>query len=244
MHDSRTCDRFEDALTSTKPLVSDFEIPSETMLVAFGGIAAGIGIPPFEFFRLIGGLPVKKLFVRDLEQAWYHCGLPGISDDLHGIAEYLAKLIADEEPRRTVFVGNSMGGYAAIVFGAMLNATIVHAFAPQTLLTKAARLMCLDRRWRAQIRKLHRAPRKDKHLFDLRQVVPRANSPTEFHVHYAALHRLDSIHAQQLRATRNVTLHSYPTAGHNLVKNLRETGLLRSILVQSLMPPIPLRRVA
>lgn len=204
--------------------------------MAFGGIASGMGVPPFEFFKLIGGLPVRKVFVRDVEQAWYHRGLPGISTNLRETAEYLAGLLAECDSRRMVFVGNSMGGYAALVFGAMLNATVVHAFSPQTLLTRAARLMCLDRRWRPQIRKLHRSPRRDTDLLDLRTLFRGGPRSTEFHVHYAGMHRLDSIHAQQLRAARQVTLHSYPSGCHNLIKELRASGQLRTILIQSLFP--------
>ena len=215
-------------------MVADFSANSDTLLVAFGGIAAGIGMPPFEFFRLVNDLSVKKLFVRDLEQAWYHRGLPGIATDIHGAAKYLAELIAEQGVGRTVFVGNSMGGYAAILFGTLLQANVAHAFAPQTFLDKTSRMLSLDRRWRGQIRKLQRTPNIDASLLDLRRLLSQTQSGIETHVHFSALHRLDCIHAQRLRATANVTLHSYPLDGHNLVRHLRDTGVLRTLLLQSL----------
>jgi hypothetical protein len=237
--------QFQDALVApAQSVAADFSANSDTLLVAFGGIAAGIGIPPFEFFRMVGELSVKKLFVRDLEQAWYHRGLLGIADDIRGAADYLAVQIAEQRVARTVFVGNSMGGYAAVLFGSLLRANVAHAFAPQTFLGKTSRMLYLDRRWRVPIRKLHRVPYKDAALLDLRRVLSQTKSDTEVHVHFPALHRLDRIHARRLQAIANVTLHSYPTDGHNLVRHLRDTGALRSILLQSLGTPIQSMRAA
>ena len=107
---------------------------SGALLLAFGGMVGRIGIPPFEFFSLAGSIPVKRLFVRDLRQAWYHLGVPDHGATLAQVAESLCRLIAPHEVERLVVAGTSAGGYAALVFGAMLGADSVVCFAPQTVL--------------------------------------------------------------------------------------------------------------
>ena len=62
---------------SSAPMKADLDGDSRTLLIAFGGMVGGFGIPFFEFSTLTGAFPVKRLFVRDLRQAWYHLGMPG-----------------------------------------------------------------------------------------------------------------------------------------------------------------------
>lgn len=52
---------------------------SKKLYVIFGGIAAGLNMPPFEFFKSAQILNENKLFLRDLHQCWYHKSLDGIS---------------------------------------------------------------------------------------------------------------------------------------------------------------------
>src|SRR5581483_3355776 len=87
------------------------------LLVAFGGVAAGLGIPPFEFMRLTGELPVGRVFLRDLRQAWFQKGIADVGPRPADIAARLQALIDDLEPSRVVFTGNSAGAYAALLFG-------------------------------------------------------------------------------------------------------------------------------
>ena len=70
-------ERFPKALEGDEdPMSVDMSDASSTLLIAFGGLRGRIGMPPFEFLRLTGEIPVKRVFVRDLRQAWYHEGLP------------------------------------------------------------------------------------------------------------------------------------------------------------------------
>ena len=65
-----------------RPLSLDMGADSGTLLIAFGGMQGQLGMPPFEFFKATGAIPVKKLFVRDLRQAWYHRGIPGHGESI------------------------------------------------------------------------------------------------------------------------------------------------------------------
>ena len=67
-------------------VVLDLETESSTLLVLFGGIAGGVSMPVFEFFRLTAGFPAKKAFLRDPRRGWYQLGIPGVGDSACGRA--------------------------------------------------------------------------------------------------------------------------------------------------------------
>lgn len=204
---------------------------SETLLVAFGGRAAGLGMPPFEFFKLLQGVPTRRMFVRDLKQAWYQLGLPGIANDPPGIAAFLAPHVRAPGVKRTVFIGNSMGGLAAILFGAWLEVDTVLAFSPQTFVDPARRLWHRDFRWMRNLLPLHvrhgvRGPYYDVKQF--LQTMP--GQRTRIQLHFDDTHRLDRLHCQRLQNFPQVALHAWPAGGHQLIKQLRDSGALSELL--------------
>ena len=217
---------------------ANLDVPSDTLLVAFGGIAGDIGMPPFEFEAFTNRFAVKRLLIRDLAQAWYQLGLADVCTDVPGIAEYLRGVIREQGVGRVVFIGNSMGGFAALLFGAMLGVDEVHAFSPQTVVSRLGRLFCRDFRWRHQVGQIYRARGIDSRYWDLRpHMSAYAGGRTVYHLHYCAPHRLDSLHAERLGSIPNVVLHGYVHGGHQLIKQLRDNGelelVLRSGLAQS-----------
>lgn len=219
-------------------IATDFSADSDVMLVAFGGLKKGIGrIAPFEFFNLTKDVPVKKIYVRDMKQAWYHDGVPGVADSVDGVAKHLRRLIEKQKPRKVVAVGNSAGGYAALLFGHLIGATVVHAFAPQTFIDKEGRKRNGDRRWEgAQIRNAHAASGRRAGYFDLKRFFAARPSNTKFHIHYQRGSKIDSIHAERMRRIQGVYLHGYKAGGddHYLVVHLKKDGRLKKILVGEL----------
>lgn len=207
---------------------------TDRLLVTFGGIAGGFSLPPFEFNRLTQDLGCHRLFIRDLAQAWYQCGVPGLGGTVAQMADGLRARIADIAPRRTVFIGNSMGGFGALLFGALLDVPEVHAFAPQTFVDRRSRLLARDFRWRHQIRGMHRALRREDAVLDLRAPL-RQLGQTRFHVHYGTGDRLDSLHARRLENMDAVTLYPQHGVNHALVKDLRDTGVLLPALRKALL---------
>src|SRR5207247_419307 len=100
-------------------------------IVAFGGIGGGVGVPHYEFFRVLDGLRVNRVFVRDIDQRFYHRGVRGLGV---AFAEVGANLEALLPPRSetVVFVGSSAGGFAAIALGSLIGVDRVVAVAPLT----------------------------------------------------------------------------------------------------------------
>jgi acetyl esterase/lipase len=210
--------------------------PGDPLLIAFGGIAGRLAMPPFEFFRLTSAVPCGKVFVRDLHQAWYHRGVADLGASIDETASALGDLIASQVPGRVVTIGNSAGGYAALLFGHLVSRIdAVMAFSPQTFIDRTHRLVHRDRRWRREIAALHALDARSRGYLDLRAALrrPEVGSP-ETHVFASADDRLDRIHARRLAGIRGVTVHEYPSGGHSLIRSLRDRGELAPLLLAAL----------
>lgn len=211
---------------------------SRTLLLAFGGMNMRIGMPPFEFLSLAGEIPVKRMFVRDLHQAWYHRGIPGHGTTLVGVAEWLRELLDEHRVDRLVATGNSAGGYAALAFGTLLNADVVLCFAPQTVLDLDFLASIGDHRWDELLTPLVKTNLLDPSWIDLGSAIPRlATGQTLYRVFVDDSLSVDRQHVEQLRGIDGLRVHRFGRGGHHLVRELRENGALEHVLVQALETP-------
>jgi len=219
------------------PLSLDMDRDSGTLLVAFGGMQGQLGMPPFEFFKASGDIPVKRLFVRDLRQAWYHRGLPGHGDRLEEVAAWMGELVAANGVERLVMAGNSAGGYAALLFGALLEADVVLGFAPQTAIDLAVLAAMGDHRWDEQLRALVEDGVIEQRFADLSLALPRARSgDTRFELYFDETFDTDRQHAERLRSVPGVELHRLRGGAHGIARDMRESGELDRVLQRALLP--------
>ncbi len=211
--------------------------PSDSLLIAFGGLGTAIGIPVFEFFNVVSTFeqPVKQMFIRDLQGAWYHRGVVAAGDTIEEVAEYVREVVRTSGARRVVTVGNSAGGYAALLFGSLIEATQVLAFGPQTFISARLRLIHRDRRFGVPLRRLRASRFYDPAYADLRKFFEaRGNTTTRFTIHHAADHRLDALHARRMRGLAGVELHEHRVDKRTLVRELRDRGELKTLLEAAL----------
>lgn len=207
---------------------------SDKLLVSFGGIRNGIGMPVFEFYKSLKGIECDKIFIKDVNQAWYH---KGINDEIKNIPDlqaYLSYLIDYKAYKKVVFVGNSMGAYGAILFGSLLNVDNIIAFSPQTFIGKWKRLFYGDKRWKKQIKKVHEGNLNQRKYYDLKMFLKKKKFTSNITILYSSVDKLDSIQAQNLNRIENVQFKSFSFGGHSFIKNLRDNGLLIEIITESL----------
>jgi hypothetical protein len=200
---------------------SIFDPARRVLLLAFGGLAGKLGLPVFEFFHLTSRFEqTNTIFLRDSRKLWYHAGLPGIGGDVESIAAFLQRYTEHPSTQRVITFGNSGGGYAAMLFGQMLQVNEVHAFSPKTSIEPLVRLRFLDiPTWRNFTQPLllwlfHRGQRQ---YFDLKKrLIEHPSTGTQFHIYYSSDNRIDRRNATRMVSQRNVCLHPYPAAGHDL----------------------------
>ncbi len=216
-----------------RPLSLDMRADSGTLLVAFGGMQGQLGMPPFEFFKATGSMAVKKLFVRDLRQAWYHRGIPGHGEGIDQVAEALRELARAHGTRRLVCAGNSAGGYAALLFGTLLGADVVLCFAPQTVIELDALAAMDDHRWDQQLLDLQGA--LDGRYTDLARALPPARrGPTAYELYFDGDFATDRLHAERLARLDGLHLHPLQGGAHGVVRQMREAGELDRVLQAAL----------
>lgn len=211
----------------------DVERDGSTLLIAFGGMMGKFaGMPAFEFFSLLAreDIEVKRVFVRDLRQAWYQHGVEGAGSSVPEVASHLRELADRSGAERVVTIGASAGGFGAILFGALIGADEVHAFSPQTFLDRRRRALYLDRSNRSQIAALRASSGATGGFFDLKPLVADAAAPTSFVIHYPRYSRTDAIHALRMRTLERVELRAYRMRAHNVVRRLRDEGTLPRLL--------------
>ena len=210
------------------PISRDYAAASDVLLVVFSGLKQNPrAVPGFSFKKITDGLPAKKLFLRDLDRAWFLKGLRGVTGNVEETVAFLRAEMAATGARRLVLTGYSLGGFAALLYGALLGADEVQAVSPQTFITFARRLRCGDHRWRRYVWRLHFSDTRRFH--DLNPILHQARGP-QVHVHFARDSRLDLFHAEHLRGLPGVALHQYPQGGHRLVTSLHDSGEMRRIL--------------
>lgn len=88
-----------------------------------------LSMPVTELVNSLAKHGQQVYFLRDFKQCWYQSGLLGLTLNVEDTAEFILGLLgSDVENAR--FCGTSSGGYAAILFGVMLQVKSVIAFAP------------------------------------------------------------------------------------------------------------------
>lgn len=198
------------------------------LFVAFGGIAQQLHMPPFEFKNFLTSNfgDVNFIFIRDMEQAWYFNGISGLSTNFDTNVEGIKKLIDDVEHSKVIFIGNSMGGYASILYGSLLNVDHILAFAPQTFISPAKRNKHSDTRWPQQMKKIHtKAPTHP--YYDLNNL---EDVQSDIRIFCGAQSKLDNIHANNIKHMDNVRVHVEPKGSHGVIKVLKSNGNLYKII--------------
>lgn len=211
----------------------DYSEESRVLVVSFSGLKPNPrAVPGFSLRKTFQGLPLKKLYLRDLERAWFLRGLRGETRDVDGTVKFLRAEVAAAGAERVVLTGYSLGGFAALLYGALIGADAVHALSPQTFLSFRLRLKAWDKRWRRYVWPLHFGPTRRYH--ELRPWLERCGPGTKLHVHYASDSRLDTIHAQHVAGLPGVAMHDHGQGGHRLVTQMMESGELRNLFERAI----------
>lgn len=212
----------------------DRNLGSDILIVAFTGKAAKFNmIQPFDFFKLTGLLKYNRILVRE---PWFYSYLKGIDETgLDGLVERLREQIREIAPKKIIFMGVSAGGYAALLFGHLLEPDYVHAFSPFTYFDIRNVLRNGDYKnavlqWPMALVRLNcMLPKPARKYLDLRPWMMGRRGKTEFYVH-ACAHSSDRIRAEHLKGCLQTQIFLYPCAGHNVTWGMVKSRCLKALL--------------
>lgn len=164
------------------------------------GFVEGMGPMTFLQSSSLGNRNV--VFLRDPYSARFEQGvcdeIPSLDALIGWHLDYIAALDHVDEVYCT---GNSMGGYASLLFGYMIGARKVWSFSPGGLAG----------------------------LEMLRELMSEPNGVTEYDVHYSRRLRLDRDFAEALDGLDGLRLILNDAHGHLMIRGLMETGELATL---------------
>jgi pimeloyl-ACP methyl ester carboxylesterase len=173
--------------TSTEDVLVDRVIPGEILVIAFGFVSWETR-PEFDFYGRLrkleqnSGRHINKILVRDSGNAWYHRRVDGLGTHPDETAASLRALIREIRPSKVITIGQSMGAYAAVMYGLLLEVQQVIAFGPLSFLDPQQALLYHDRRWLSVMRDLAANPPASGY-YDL-QALGRTKAGAARHAHH------------------------------------------------------------
>lgn len=189
---------------------------SPRLLLVFTGVQHGHGdVPLNEFARTASnGARNHVLFISDRKRSWFSRRGLGLR-----ITTIVTDFMAQHGIERLDAVGNSMGGYGAILFSQALPIRRVAAFAPQISMDPA---VIGETRWDWF---------RDQFGPELKPSVAEAvvNSQAEIHVIYGAACPRDSRQIALLPPAPNLHLHPIRDWWHDVAQGLKEMGLMEDL---------------
>jgi hypothetical protein len=193
---------------------------SDHLVVAFTGVGQALGGIPFEFHKSLGAVGVSALLVRDLGARWYQYD----RKELDGVVGRIRQTAALLGARRVSCMGNSMGGFGALLFGALCNADRILAFAPQTTILPAGTGAIGDGRWRRYQKNI-----SEYTLPDINEVPAPSTVPV---LHYGHTEQRDCEHVQRLIWPAEKL--GYYDCGHDVAAYLKSHDRLLETIQQGL----------
>lgn len=227
----------------------DRPLPHEPLVLSFGFVAWDRR-PGFDFFGRLKKIesltrkPLNKILVRDISNSWYHRDIEGLGAHVDEVSSSLETIIREIRPSRVITVGQSMGGYAAIMFGTLLNVDQIISFGPLSYLNSEEAVKYHDHRWLRVMRDLEKN-RPVVCYFDLPRLCQDRGIKSQIDLFFGTKPdredstesvNLDAVHAQRFAMLSNCRLRPFPESGHTIVQYLSDHDLMDGLLIDLFWP--------
>ena len=239
--------------TTGDDVLVDRIVPGAPLVIAFGFVSWTTR-PAFDFYGRLrkleqaSGQHLNKILVRDSGNAWYHRQIAGLGNHVDETAQALRELVRRIAPSTITTLGQSMGAYAAVMYGLLLDAQQIVAFGPLSFLDVQQARLYHELRWLPVMESLAQDPPLSGY-YDLAALCrARATADTQMHLVFGTRPdaanagasasesvNLDAMHAQRLAAFGRCTLHPYPHSGHAVVQHLIDTRRINGLLASCIL---------
>lgn len=219
--------------------------PGRPLLICFGFVDRQ-GLPQFDFFNrskkleTSTGLAFNRILLRDPLNLWYQHGVPGLGNNVHEVAARLQKVIRLIRPSETTTIGQSMGGYAAILYGLLLDVERVISFGALSHLDAARARAEGERRWLNVMDMLQKCP--PAHWYkDLISVIHGRDVHPQWHFLYGTrlldtgATNMDYLYLQHYATVPGARISTFREAPHAVVNWLNDAGRTDALLHHMLL---------
>jgi len=182
------------------------------------------------------GRRFNRILLRDPRNLWYLRGIPELGGSVAETVAALRRLIQTIGPSEVWCVGESMGGYAALLYGILLGASRIVSFGPLSTFSATFASEYEDLRWRDVMLRVD--PAELPVTTDLPELARRTGHANPIHLIAGTSAgpgapeavNLDVMHAERFSGLPGVRFHYYPEAEHAVTKWLADAGRFDGIL--------------
>jgi len=203
------------------------QIGSKKLIIFFSATGAKPG--KFNFWKDGNKLPCHRMFINNGHNEWYQNGVPGLGSSVEQTVNSIKRWIARLGVEEVYTCGGSMGGYAAILYGALLDASILAFAAETTLGIQGSRSMS------------HIRPGTKLLHPQLGNLIARSAKPVFLYV--GEMDPVDVYCASKLKPSQNLKVTTLRGVDHGPPRYLRDKGLLPTYLDSFIsnrpLPPTP-----
>lgn len=185
---------------------------SNSILLSFTGIGhamGGLNVQKPEFFG-VGRSFDNIIFITDKTRSW------GNRLNFNIVKEFIGPLI---EKRKIYSIGNSMGGFNALVSTRYISTDICIAFAPQYSVKPS--IVPWETRWKEYTSNID--------IFIFENVGECINDTTKYFI-FTGGKGQDFRHAKLFPIMKNVNHYSFPSFDHDVAMGLKEMGALDKLV--------------
>lgn len=205
---------------------------ADVLVVAFTGFRNWLVASNFDFDDVTAQLGCSRILLRDPSQRCFLGGIDTLAPGIQGLLDRLRAEQARLAPARTMVIGNSGGAFSALLFGHLLGADWVHAFAPYTnlhpdYLDRFDKLPGGAENLAAKLRRL--GPSVLSHC-DLREALQEWNGRTVYNLHVCNGSAAGLDQTRHLEDRPGVRVFGYPCDSHFVSWELARVRMLRDIL--------------
>lgn len=236
--------------TSAESFLIDFQGEGEVLIVSFG-FYDYTSTPSFDFYKqvkkleVLSGRKVNKLLLRDVKNQWYLKGIPGLGDNIDSTIKAIRKIIAEMKPSKVITVGQSMGGYGAILYGLLLGADEVISYGPLSCFDSKKLEIMHDYRWMVVVKQLE-ANKPVKFYNNLPELIRNYKSKTpDMRILYGTkpgclpADRNEAVnhdvgHAVQFYGLKGVKLYPFHNSSHAIIQYLKINNVINEIMLNFL----------
>jgi len=197
---------------------------TRTLFVSFTGVLHGMGGIALDEFAG-SGRAHHCLFVSDLRRTWYNG--TGLAEEICRIVRQKAKALG---VRRIITIGNSMGGFGAILFARLLQADTAIAFTPQYSFD--SRIVPGETRWSEY--------RESIATWEFPTALP-LRARTRYYL-FSGVDRMEMQHTELFPQAPNLALFLVG-GGHTVAQAIKDSGCLGRVIRACIGLPMPIARL-
>jgi len=223
-----------DNTESTDSFVDIVDNNSTHTVIVFGGLGHKVGMPIFEFKKALSPFKVNIVFFRDMTRSWYHNPIPEFGHTFQEKSKKIQTLLEPFKDTKKYLIGSSAGGFAALMFGAFIQAEGALLFGPQVFTDKPTRRLLGEKRWPRLTNNIEGHENRN-----ICQLSGQISHPV--YIIAGGSSQLDIMHALYAKAHSNAEIYLLSKGGHNVALELKNANILHNILETYLLSNDPIK---